>query len=198
MNFEPLTPGLAIGFAWLAWVVSWLAAAAWTRATIRRAGYWREFPGRIVVLLGGLLLFVSLGTSRCFLPVLWNTSAAVGWLLFAGVLAGMAFAWWARLHLGALWSGTVTRKQDHRIVDTGPYGIVRHPIYSGILFSMWMTALERGRVEPLAGAALLSLGLWMQARLEEQFLAQELGAAEYASYSARVPMLAPWPKGRNA
>jgi len=198
MNFEPLTPGLVIGFAWLAWVASWLGAAAWTRTTIKRAGYWREFPGRLAVLIGGLLLFVSLGTSRSFFPALWNTSQVAGWSLFAGVLAGMVFAWWARLHLGALWSGTVTRKQDHRIVDSGPYGIVRHPIYSGILFSMWMTALERGRVEPLAGVVLLSLGLWIQARLEEQFLAQELGAAEYASYSDRVPMLAPWPKGRNA
>jgi protein-S-isoprenylcysteine O-methyltransferase Ste14 len=198
MNLELPTPGLAIGVAWLAWVVSWLIAAAWTRTTLNRAGYWREFPGRLVVLIGGALLFVPLATGYGVFPALWNTSDAVGWTVFAGVLAGIAFAWWARLHLGALWSGTVTRKEDHRIVDSGPYGIVRHPIYSGLLFSMWMTAFERGQVEPLAGAVLLSVGLWMQARLEEHFLSQELGAAEYASYSVRVPMLAPLLKGRTA
>jgi len=198
MNLALPAPSFAIGVAWLAWAASWIAAAAWTRRTVARAGYWRAFPSRLVLLIGGLLLFVSLATEASLFPQLWSTSGAVGWVLFAGVLAGMGFAWWARLHLGALWSGTVTRKQDHRIVDSGPYGIVRHPIYSGILFSLWMTALDRGRVEPLAGAALLSAGLWMQARLEEQFLAQELGAAEYASYRARVPMLAPLPKGPGA
>ena len=51
------------------------------------------------------------------------------------VTAGLAFCWWARLHLGAMWSGTVTRKDDHHIVDTGPYGLVRHPIYTGLIFS---------------------------------------------------------------
>jgi protein-S-isoprenylcysteine O-methyltransferase Ste14 len=197
MNLLPLTPSLAIGVAWLTWVVSWLAAAAWTRKTVQRAGYWREFPSRLTVLFGGLILFVSLGTERSFFDLRWNTGA-IGWILFLGVIAGMAFAWWARMHLGALWSGTVTRKQDHRIVDTGPYGVVRHPIYTGILFSMWMTAFERGRIEPLAGALLLSLGLWMQARLEERFLAHELGASSYQAYAARVPMLIPFVKSRSA
>jgi protein-S-isoprenylcysteine O-methyltransferase Ste14 len=193
----PLTPGFAIGFAWMAWVASWLAAAAWTRTTLKRAGYWREFPGRFIVLIGGLLLFVPFVTGRSTIAPLWDVGG-LGWFSFAGVAAGMAFAWWARIHLGALWSGTVTRKSDHRIVDSGPYAIVRHPIYSGMLLSLWMTALAVGRVEPLLGALMLSIGLWMQARLEERFLAQELGAAAYASYSARVPMLVPFMKIQGA
>jgi protein-S-isoprenylcysteine O-methyltransferase Ste14 len=107
----------------------------------------------------------------------------------------MAFAWWARVHLGALWSGTVTRKTDHRVVDTGPYALVRHPIYTGLLFSMLATAIERGRIEPIIGAALVALGLLLQARLEETFLAGELGESAYAGYRARVPMLIPFLKG---
>ncbi|MGQ0533878.1 MAG: methyltransferase family protein [Caulobacteraceae bacterium] len=198
-----LTPGLAIGVAWLAWVASWLVAAAWTRTTVKRAGYWREFPARLVALIGGVLLFASFATEGSLFAVRWDAvrwdlDERTKWLLFAGVIAGMAFAWWARLHLGALWSGTVTRKQDHRIVDTGPYGVVRHPIYSGILFAVWMTALERERIEPLAGALLLSVGLWMRARLEERFLAEELGSEAYGAYSLRVPMLVPFLKARNA
>jgi protein-S-isoprenylcysteine O-methyltransferase Ste14 len=193
----PLTPSFAIGFAWMAWAASWLAAAAWTRKTLKRAGYWREFPGRFIVLIGGLLLFIPFVAGRSTLPVLWDVGG-LGWPLFAAVAAGMAFAWWARIHLGALWSGTVTRKSDHRIVDTGPYAIVRHPIYSGMLFSIWMTALALGYVEPVLGAMTMSIGLWMQARLEERFLAQELGAAAYASYSARVPMLVPFMKIQGA
>lgn len=188
------SPGLAIAVAWIVWVISWLVAAAWTRATVSRPGYAREFPNRLITLLGGFLLFVSLGSVRTYFPR-WYPSETFAWAMFACVIAGMAFAWWARLHLGTLWSGAITRKADHRIVDTGPYAIVRHPIYTGILFSMFATAAERGRVEPVVGAILLSVGLWMKARLEEGFLSQELGPADYAAYRARVPMLVPFLKG---
>jgi protein-S-isoprenylcysteine O-methyltransferase Ste14 len=196
MNGGALTPGAAIAFAWAGWALSWIAAAAWTARTVARPAYLRQLPSRMIMLIGALVLFVSLGSQHTFFPVRWTIPAAPGWALFACVLAGMAFAWWARLSLGALWSGAVTRKEDHRIVDTGAFALVRHPIYTGILFSMFATALERGRIEPLIGAVLLAAGLWMQARLEESFLAGELGGGAYAEYRARVPMLIPFVKGR--
>ncbi|HVY84389.1 MAG TPA: isoprenylcysteine carboxylmethyltransferase family protein, partial [Caulobacterales bacterium] len=106
-----------------------------------------------------------------------------------------AFAWWARVTLGALWSGNVTRKEDHRIVDTGPYGVVRHPIYTGILLGVWGTALFLGRWETLLGALLMTIGFWLKAKLEESFLVAGLGEAAYADYKRRVPMLLPLAKG---
>ena len=198
MSLVAPTPGVAIAAAWMAWVLSWLAAALWSRQTVARPGYGREFPNRIVTMIGALLVFASLGARRSLLAVHWSVGEALGWALFACVVAGMAFAWWARLHLGTLWSGTVTRKHDHRIVDTGPYAVVRHPIYTGILASLGATAIESGRVEALAGVALMALGFWLKARLEEGFLAEELGAGAYAGYRARVPMLIPFTKGRAA
>ena len=90
-----------------------------------------------------------------------------------------------------LWSGTITRKQDHRIVDTGPYALVRHPIYTGLLLAGFATAIARGRWEALIGAALFALGCWIKARQEERFLSEELGH-EYAAYRKRVPMLVPF------
>ena len=66
---------------------------------------------------------------------LWDVGHDGAVVLALLTIPGFLFAWWARLHLGRLWSGTVTRKADHRIVDTGPYAIVRHPIYTGLLAS---------------------------------------------------------------
>src|SRR5689334_14396588 len=51
---------------------------------------------------------------------LWGENAAVGWLLVAAELAAFAFAWWARIHLGRLWSGMITIREGHHVVDTGP------------------------------------------------------------------------------
>ena len=189
------TPGIAIGSAWMIWAASWLIAAVWSRQTVASPGYGRQVPDRLVTAAGAVILFISMSRARTAFPH-WSVGEAAGWALFACVVAGMAFAWWARLHLGTLWSGTITRKADHHIVDTGPYAIVRHPIYTGLLFSLFATALERGHVEPLFGATLMAIGFWMKANLEEGFLSQELGEAGYAAYRARVPMLIPFAKGR--
>lgn len=191
-----ITPPWASAFAWFAFALSWLAAAIWSRQTQKRAGIEREWPNRLVTIVGALLIYYFMG-HRSLLGVEWDVSRTIGWLLFAGVLGGMAFAWWARLHLGTLWSGTVTLKQDHRIVDSGPYGIVRHPIYTGIAFSLLCTSLQAGRVEPIVGAALMLIGFRMKARLEETFLMQALGEAAYTSYRARVPMLIPFAGPRS-
>jgi protein-S-isoprenylcysteine O-methyltransferase Ste14 len=106
-------------------------------------------------------------------------------------LIGFGFAWWARLHLGQLWSAFVTRKSDHHIIDTGPYRIVRHPIYTGIILAAMALAVVKGTVLAIAGALLVMLGFWVKARLEEGFLRQQLGAEAYDSYRRRVPMLVP-------
>jgi len=93
------------------------------------------------------------------------------------------------------WS-QLTRKADHRVVDSGPYAVVRHPIYSGLLLSLLATAAVKGTLLGLGGFALLLLGIWMKARLEERWLIQELGEGAYVDYRKRVPMLLPFgPKG---
>ena len=108
------------------------------------------------------------------------------------MLLGFAFAWWARIAMGSLWSGRITRKPDHAILDTGPFGIVRHPIYTGILLAVLGTLLVKGTVLGMIGALLITVGLWMKARLEEYWLSAELGGAGYDAYRRRVPMLVPF------
>ena len=82
-------------------------------------------------------------------------------------IAGFAFTWWARLTIGTLWSSGVTRKADHRVVDTGPYGLVRHPIYTGLIAAAFATAFVPLTPLTLAGAALITFGFFLKGRLEE-------------------------------
>jgi protein-S-isoprenylcysteine O-methyltransferase Ste14 len=183
-------PGTWIFLTWMIWALSWFIAAVWSRRTAARPSFVQELPYRVVTAIGALLLF---GVEFRAFPHGWDVSYDVAWLMVALIVAGFAFCWWARIHLGALWSGTITRKQDHRVVETGPYALVRHPIYTGLLLAGFATAIARGRWEALIGAFLFVLGCWIKARQEERFLSEELGP-EYAAYRKRVPMLVPFLK----
>jgi protein-S-isoprenylcysteine O-methyltransferase Ste14 len=78
------------------------------------------------------------------------------------------------------------------VIDTGPYSLVRHPIYTGILLAVVATAAAKGTVFGVAGALTIMLGLWMKARLEESWLSEELDNSAYEAYRRRVPMLVPF------
>ena len=93
-----------------------------------------------------------------------------------------------------VWSRWVVRKADHRIIQTGPYALVRHPIYTGISLAMLATAVMLGTAFSYLGAALFTLSFYLKARLEERFLREELGAEAYDAYARRVPMLVPFLK----
>jgi protein-S-isoprenylcysteine O-methyltransferase Ste14 len=81
--------------------------------------------------------------------------------------------------------------QGHRLIDTGPYALVRHPIYTGLIAAALATAVAEGTAPALLGGAMMALGLWLKASLEERFLCEELGRETYDAYRRRVPMLIP-------
>jgi protein-S-isoprenylcysteine O-methyltransferase Ste14 len=186
-----MRPGLVIVALWAVWAASWAAAAVWRDRTEARPPIGAEIRYRLPMIAGALLLLVPAHGYEGALR-LWHVGWTGAWVCVASVALGIAFAWWARLHLGRLWSGRITRKMNHRVVDSGPYGIVRHPIYTGLLCSLLATTVAKGTVPGIAGFAFLLLGIWMKARLEERWLTQELGSGDYASYRERVPMLMPF------
>jgi protein-S-isoprenylcysteine O-methyltransferase Ste14 len=166
--------------------------ASGSNQTERRPAIGTEIRYRIPMMFGVLLMFVPAHGYEDTLR-LWHIGDYGAWLCVAGVAIGIGIAWWPRLHLGRLWSAHITRKADHRVVDTGPYATVRHPIYTGLLFSLLGTAAAKGTLLGVAGFLLLLLGVWMKARLEEQWLVQELDqGGAYADYRKRVPMLIPF------
>jgi len=177
---------------WVAWIASWRLGAQHSSPTVKKPGASREMPYRVVTLLGAVGLIAS--QSARLNPQIVNAGehAWLAWTLVGVAMFGFAFTWWARLHLGRLWSSTVTRKADHHVVNTGPYAMVRHPIYTGILIAMLATALLRGTAAALVGFALLIFGFYLKARLEESFLRSELGENAYGAYARRVPMLIPF------
>lgn len=123
---------------------------------------------------------------------IWEVSTNVACALIVVMSLGLLLTWLARIHLGRLWSSAITRKEKHRVVDTGPYAFVRHPIYLGIITALVTTAAIEATLAALVGATLICSGLWLKARAEERFLMVELGPDDYRSYCRRVPMLIPF------
>jgi protein-S-isoprenylcysteine O-methyltransferase Ste14 len=187
-----VTPQLAINYLWAIWAATWLVAAFWSDRSAKRPGFAAELPYRLVTVVGAVLLFGIVSRSYRGALSLWSLGQSANWVLWGLTFAGFLFSWWARLHLGRLWSGWVTKKTDHRVVDTGPYAIVRHPIYTGLILAAFSTAFLKGTAYALLGAAVMTLGFWIKARLEERFLRNELGPDTYDAYRRRVPMLVPF------
>jgi len=185
-------PQIALNLLWIAWWLSWLAAAWWRDRAASTPPRRQQIVYRMLTAAGVLLLFGPYRHAFDSEIVLWRTPDPIGWLLIAVALAGFAFTWWARIHLGRLWSSNVGRKADHRVVDTGPYGLVRHPIYTGITLASIATAALRGTAAGWAGVVVMTIGWVVKARLEETFLREQLGAEAYDAYTGRVPMLIPF------
>jgi protein-S-isoprenylcysteine O-methyltransferase Ste14 len=129
------------------------------------------------------------GSSGFLRPLL--TSTTLSWTGVALVAIGLGFSVWARVHLGRLWSSRVTLKEGHTIVRTGPYGIVRHPIYTGLVVAITGTLLTGITLAALAGVVLITIGFIIKLRQEEQLLTDHFGAA-YDAYRAEVRGLIPY------
>jgi protein-S-isoprenylcysteine O-methyltransferase Ste14 len=179
-----------IAALWIAWLAYWFAAARNVkRARWRETGVSRAFHIVLLLLCGGLL------AGRPWLPPALTTRfVPQGRLLpvfgTLAVAAGLAFAVWARRHLGRNWSGIVTVKEDHTLIRSGPYRFVRHPIYSGLLLALLGTAAAIGEVRGVLAVACALAGFLRKIRIEERMMSRIF--AEYRQYSEETAALIPF------
>jgi protein-S-isoprenylcysteine O-methyltransferase Ste14 len=183
----------ALNALWVLWVVSWFVAWRWSGRTVKRSEPGARILELALTLWGiGALFFDGSGSTEGLLQrPLYRIDEGVAWLLVATAAGGFGVCWWARIHLGQMWSSNIVLKENHRIVDSGPYGLVRHPIYTGLLLAAWATAAMHSKEVSFLGAALLTLAFYLKASSEERLLTAELGPP-YEAYRRRTPMLVPY------
>jgi protein-S-isoprenylcysteine O-methyltransferase Ste14 len=180
-----------IEWVWLAVGVYWLAAALRSKPVARREGLWLRVCHTGLLAAALALLFSDATRVGVLGTRLLPASDWTGGVGLGLTAAGCAFAVWARAWLGSDWSGMVTLKRDHRLVRTGPYAVVRHPIYAGLLLGLLGTALAVGEVRGLP-ALVLAFAAWhRKARTEEQFLEEQF-PQDYPDYRCDVKQLIPF------
>jgi protein-S-isoprenylcysteine O-methyltransferase Ste14 len=175
---------------WLLWGVYW-----WAQSRGVKANVWAESaPSRLMhvvpLVVAALLLVWDLplfGLNERILP----RSMATFWVGFILAVAGLLFTVWARRHLATNWSGDVTIKEGHELITSGPYGWVRHPIYTGLLLGFVGSAAAVGEWRGLVALIVVGLALWRKLRMEERGMRQLFGE-RYVAYEERVSALIPF------
>jgi protein-S-isoprenylcysteine O-methyltransferase Ste14 len=176
--------------AWCGWAAYWYLTSFTASAPKRtQSASARMLHRAELVLAFALFTFPALGYG-------WLGHQLVPWsedLFFSGaslLLLGIGFAIWARMHLGQYWSGYVTLKPGHRLIRSGPYALVRHPIYTGILLAMIGTAIVIDRVRGVLAVIIAAETFVRKLRIEERWLTEEFGD-EYERYRKEVKALVP-------
>lgn len=177
-----------IAACWAAWLAYWLIMAFRTKPTIERGGL---LGYRLVTIAVFGVAVAALRLLHASQTELWQRTLAVGALSDVMVLAGAAFTVWARVALGGNWSAEVTFKEDHELIEAGPYALVRHPIYTGLITMAIGTAISYGR--PTGFALLIGLcgGVWWKARDEERIMSSHF-PRDYPDYRRRVRAIIPF------
>lgn len=183
----PLSVILAIGF-----VVS-EAALALTRRSARTGS---PGPDSGSLLLLWVVNFVAMTLAFMFASrgIGYRLPSEIPWrLVGTGVfVAGTILRWWAIRHLGRFFSVDIAIAKDHRVIADGPYRLVRHPSYTGLLMQFAGIGLVLGNVPSLLIIFFPTfLALLYRIRLEEAALLSSLGES-YAAYSLHTKRLLPW------
>lgn len=187
---------VAIAFAaWFCTGVYFIVSMLRTKRIEKKEAGGTRAGDRLLIWGGYICLFLRI--SRNGGP--WDVAAfiAPAWRLPLGIagavvaVAGLAYTCWARAALGEYWSGIVALKHDHKLVRSGPYRRVRHPLYTGLMAASLGTAFAFGLWRALLGAALLWTAFIARAHREDALLAGQFGE-EFADYRRSSGRL--WPR----
>jgi protein-S-isoprenylcysteine O-methyltransferase Ste14 len=180
-----------ISICWSVFLVVWLLAAIFTKRTLYRESRAQRLRYTIPILIGCYLLFRGYRLEYPFNVHIIPQSNAI--LVAAAILCicGLGFCFWARTVLGGNWSGTVALKENHELIVRGPYRLVRHPIYTGLLAMVIATAIQQGHIAGMIGLILVFVSLWIKLSDEEELMRKQF-PDQYAAYRERVKRIIPF------
>ncbi len=180
----PLTLSL---IGWLSFVIYWSAAAKNASPARSSESQTSRRVHEFLVNAALLLAFIPVpGLTHRVLP---NTPV-FAWTGVVIQAVSELLAIWARRHLGSNWSGEITAKVNHQLITSGPYRLVRHPIYTAMLGMFLGTAFVSGQLHAALALVMVALAYWRKIRLEEVNLDKVFGPA-YETYRRVTPALIP-------
>lgn len=184
------TTGHIIIACWWIFFIIWLISAFRTKRIAERQSVESALAHRIPVGIGWWLMLFPKWPGLLGRQVIPRT-ALLQVISAAICVLGLIFTLWARQTLAGNWSSDVTFKQDHELIRIGPYRIVRHPIYTGLLVMFLGTAMFIGQVRGGVSLLLITIGFWIKLRQEERLLLRHFPDT-YPVYQREVRALVPF------
>jgi protein-S-isoprenylcysteine O-methyltransferase Ste14 len=181
---------LLVAACWIAFLIYWAISSRSVKRTTERQGRVARASHLGLLALAALLLAMPWRIYPLDLP-LTPDGAAAGAMGGGLCLLGLALAIWSRHTLAGNWSAEIAFKQEHELVERGPYGYVRHPIYGAMSLMFIGTALVDGRIHAWLGLLVVLASFWVRLRQEEALMMRHFPGA-YASYRRRVKALVPF------
>jgi protein-S-isoprenylcysteine O-methyltransferase Ste14 len=175
---------------WTAFAIYMITTVGSQESNVRRES-WASWAGHMVPIA---VTFLLIGLPRMpggfltqrFIP--WHP--ANFWIGTLLVILGLSLVIYARICLKSNWSATITVKQGHELIRTGPYRWVRHPFYTGLLLAFMGSALTRGEWRGILAVVIAYVALWRKLRKEERYMTETFGE-QYHQYQLEVPALIP-------
>ena len=180
-----------ISSCWGLFAVVWLLAAIFTKRTVYRESAAQRLRYMLPIVIGCYLLFRRYRLPYPFNVRIMPPSDAMLGAAAILCICGVSFCFWARAVLGGNWSGTVTLKENHELIVRGPYRLVRHPIYTGLLAMVVATAIQQGHLAGLIGFILIFASLWIKSSHEEEVMRKQF-PDQYPEYQERVKRIIPF------
>ncbi|MHB1764572.1 MAG: methyltransferase family protein [Gammaproteobacteria bacterium] len=177
---------------WAVWAIYWMAVGRARLKPVEQRESRLERLSHIIPIVVAIILFnlppaLSGILSRPFLK--WTFINY--WIGYGVTVVALLFTVYARHYLGGNWSGTVTLKRDHTLIQAGPYRWIRHPIYTGLIGALAGSAFASARWQGLLAFAIILVTLIVKLRREERWMGEHFGVA-YADYRRRSWALFPW------
>jgi len=186
-----VTPSRIFTLCVLLWVAS--EFGIWLFRRSRQAGSSGTFSVANLVLWStiGVAVYVALRVQRLAFAHIGGSGQFLLWLGLSVFAVGVFIRWWAITVLGRFFTSDLVVQTGHRIVQSGPYRLVRHPSYSGILVCFLGIGLAMYNwLSLLCLLALVGAAIIYRIRVEEAMLAKEFGV-EYVEYRSRTRRLVP-------
>lgn len=180
-------PDHVVRLMWMLIMTIWAGAAGESGAPVQTKHDRGSNIAVGVVWIGLLVFFVRrFGDGPQIIP-------CIMFVRITGVVitfAGLAFALWARFYLGRNWSAYISLTLNHKLIRTGPYSIVRHPIYAGFMLALIGSLLNFGHLRSFVAATLIIVAFTYKSGLEETFMQEHFGT-QYEQYRHDVKRLIP-------
>ncbi len=182
-----------VTLSWLTFIVYWFLSSFGVKRTIRPSGVNGPLFRIGLTIFIFIILYIPavqtflIRVDRLLAPYFNTATETIGALL---CVLGVSLAIWARRHLGRNWGMPMSLKENRELVVSGPYTLIRHPIYTGMLCTLFGTALVNG-IFWLVPFVIISIYFIYSARVEEGIMTREF-PTEYPLYKVRTKMLIPF------